>query len=112
MRLVHWLSFLLALLAVLVIVTVQAIQPALRVAVPGLGTAPLLWVLGLVFALGFLAGWIYLPGYAWALSRERRAWRRERARLESELAKLRPRQVEELPRIPDRPVPEPDEAGA
>ena len=112
MRLVHWLSFLLALLALIIVVAVQAVQPAARLAVPGLGTVPLLWVLGLIFGLGFLAGWVYLPGYAWTLSRERRAWRRERARLEAELAKLRPRQVEEVPRIPDRPMPDPDEAGA
>lgn len=112
MRPVHWLSFLLALLALLAVVAVQVLQPAARVALPGVGTVPLLWVLGLVFALGFLAGWVYLPAYAWVLARERRAWRRERAQLESELAKLRPQQVEEVPRIPDRPAPEPDEAGA
>ncbi len=106
MRLVHWLSFLLALLALIAIVVVQTVQPASRVAVPGMGTVPLFWVLGLVFALGFLAGWVYLPGYAWTLARERRTWKRERARLEAELAKLRPREVEEVPRIPDRPVPE------
>ncbi len=106
MRLVHWLSFLLALLALIAVVVVQAVQPEAALAVPGLGTVPLFWALGFVFALGFLSGWVYLPGYAWTLARERRAWKRERARLEAELAKLRPREVEEVPRIPDRPVPE------
>ncbi len=106
MRFVHWLSFLTALLALAAIAAVQALQPAAGVAVPGLGTVPLVWALGTVFALGFLAGWVYLPGYAWVLARERRAWKRERSRLESELAKLRPQEVEELPRIPDRPAPD------
>ncbi|WP_456410811.1 lipopolysaccharide assembly protein LapA domain-containing protein [Oceanithermus sp.] len=106
MRLVHWISFLAAALAVLLIVVVQLVDPAARVAVPGLGPVPLYWVLGAVFVLGFVAGWVYLPGYAWALARERRAWRREKAALQSELAKLRPAKIEEVPRIPDRPVEE------
>jgi len=103
MRLVHWISLALALVVVLVIAVVFAIQPAAQISLPGLGMVPLLALLLSLAVLAYLAGWVYFIGYAWALSRERRAWRREKQQIEAELKKCRSSQVEELPRIPDRP---------
>ncbi|WP_457630440.1 hypothetical protein [Oceanithermus sp.] len=103
MRLVHWISFVLALVVALVIVAVFAVQPAAQVSLPGLGMVPLFSLLISLAVLAYLAGWVYFLGYAWALSRERRAWRRERQKLEAELEECRAGRVEEVPRIPDRP---------
>ena len=103
MRLVHWISFVLALVVALVITVVVALQPAAQVSLPGIGMVPLYALLLFVALLAYLAGWVYFVGYAWALSRERRAWRREKQKLEAELKEYRSRQVEEMPRIPDRP---------
>ena len=106
MRLVHWISFLLALFTALLIAVVFVSQPAAQVSIPGLGSLPAYLVLSLVAATAFLAGWVYLPGYALVLSRERRARKKEKQALEAELKTLRSQQPEELPRIPDRPVPD------
>jgi len=105
MRLVHWISLILALTVALAIAVLYALQPAAQVAVPAVGTVSLYLVMLLLAVLAYFAGWVYFLGYAWALSRERRAWRRERQRLEAELEKLRSSQLEEMPRIPDRPPP-------
>jgi len=101
MRLVHWISFVLALVVALAIAVVFAVQPAAQVSLPGLGMVPLFALLLTLAVLAYL--WVYFLGYAWALSRERRAWRREKQKLEAELKKYRSSQVEETPRIPDRP---------
>ncbi len=103
MRLVHWISFVLALVVALVIVVVFAVQPAAQVSLPGLGMVPLFALLLSLAVLAYLAGWVYFLGYAWALTRERRAWRREKQKLEAELEEYRAHEVQELPRIPDRP---------
>jgi len=103
MRLVHWISFVLALVVALVIAAIVAVQPAAQVSLPGLGMVPLFALLLTLAIMAYLAGWVYFVGYAWALSRERRAWRREKQKLEAELKKYRSSQVEETPRIPDRP---------
>ena len=103
MRLVHWISFVLALVVVLLIVVAFVVQPAAQVSLPGLGMVPLVAFLISLAVLAYLAGWVYFLGYAWALSRERRAWRREKQKLAAELKKYQTSQVEELPRIPDRP---------
>jgi len=103
MRLVHWISFVLALVVVLLIVVAFVVQPAAQVSLPGLGMVPLVAFLISLAVLAYLAGWVYFLGYAWALSRERRAWRREKQKLTAELKKYQTSQVEELPRIPDRP---------
>lgn len=101
MSLVHWL-FLLASAGVLALgVYLYALYPSLVLPTPW-GPWPFYLVLPALYLLGFLLGGAYalvLWGRGWARAR---ALRRDLEALRREVQALRQKQIEEIPRIPDR----------
>ncbi len=101
-------SLSLLVLAAVYVAWIQAANPA-PVALPGLGSLAVGWVLALVAVVAFLAAWLPARLRRWRDRRERMRLERRVAELESHLPTYDPARrsaAEGRPRRPASPVPD------